>query len=189
MIMMKDEFSDTFFIISNGRVKITRVSEDGREVILAMLGEGEFFGEMSLLDEETRSAKGIALEDTEVLSLKRPVLMALLEEYPKIAISLLAELARRIRKRYEMIVNLSLSDAEHRVAKTVVRLAEEFAIILKGVVEIKSLPCRQDIAKMAGVSRETVSRTLKLFEREGLIRCHGRGLSVLDYNHFKRMFS
>ena len=67
MILMEDEFGDTFFIISKGIVKITRISEEGREVILAMLGEGDFFGEMSLLDGETRSANAIAFDDAEVL--------------------------------------------------------------------------------------------------------------------------
>lgn len=98
MILMEDEFGDTFFIISKGTVKITRVSEEGREVILAMLGEGDFFGEMSLLDGETRSANAIAFDDAQVLILKRHDFIDLLQKYPKIAISLLAEMARRIRK-------------------------------------------------------------------------------------------
>ena len=111
MILMEDEFGDTFFIIAGGSIKITRVSEDGREVILAMLGEGEFFGEMSLLDGETRSANAIAIEESKVLILKRHDFLLFLERFPKIAISLLTEMAGRIRKSDQQIESLSLSDA------------------------------------------------------------------------------
>ena len=188
MILVEDEFGDTFFIISKGSVKITRIREDGREVIFAMLGEGEFFGEMSLLDEEKRSANAIALEDTDVLSLKRRKFLALLEDYPKIGISLLSELTRRIRKSDEQIESLSLCGAEHRVGRTLLRLAEEFGIIRKGVVKISKLSYRQDIAKMAGTSRETVSRMIKLLEEKGMIKREGWKLSILDYTQFKRTF-
>lgn len=188
MILMEDEFGDTFFIITKGSVKITRVSEDGREVILAILGEGEFFGEMSLLDGETRSANVIALEDSEALILKRHDFLAILEKYPKIAIALLTELAARIRKSNLQIESLSLSDAEHRIGVTLLRLAEELGTIRKGVVQINKLPYQQDIANMAGTSRETVSRMMKLLEEKGLIQRRGHSLSILDYTQFRRTF-
>ena len=188
MILMEEEFGNTLFIICRGSVKITRIREDDREVIFAMLGEGEFFGELSLLDGKTRSANAVALEHTDVLVLKRHDFIASLEEHPKIAIGLLTELARRIRKSDELIESLSLSDAQHRVGMTLLRVAAELGTIRKGVVEIRNLPYRNDIARMAGVSRETVSRTLKLFETERLIQYRGRKVSILDYTYFKRMF-
>ncbi|MFQ6608753.1 MAG: Crp/Fnr family transcriptional regulator [Fidelibacterota bacterium] len=188
MILMEDEFGDTFFIIAKGSIKITRVSEDGREVILAMLGEGEFFGEMSLLDGETRSANAIAIEESEVLILKRHDFLLFLERFPKIAISLLTEMARRIRKSDQQIESLSLSDAEHRIGITLIRLAEELGTIRRGRVEINNLPYQQDIANMAGTSRETVSRMLKILEEKGLIKRSSHSLSILDYSQFKRTF-
>ncbi|MDP6457271.1 MAG: Crp/Fnr family transcriptional regulator [Candidatus Marinimicrobia bacterium] len=189
MILMEDEFGDTFFIISKGTVKITRVSEEGREVILAMLGEGDFFGEMSLLDGETRSANAIAFDNAEVLILKRHDFIDLLQKYPKIAISLLSELAGRIRKSDQQIESLSLSDAEHRIGMTVLRLAEELGTIRHGVVEITKMPYQQDLANMAGTSRETVSRMLKLLEEKGMIKRKAHTLSIQDYTLFKRTFS
>jgi len=125
MILMEDEFGDTFFAIIKGRVKINRIKEDGGEVIFALLDEGEFFGEMSLLDAEPRSANAIALEDTDVLILRRADFLDFLEKYPKVAISLLVELIQRIRKSDEQIESLSLSDAEHRIGMILIRLAEE----------------------------------------------------------------
>jgi len=189
MILMEDEFGDTFFIISKGIVKITRISEEGREVILAMLGEGDFFGEMSLLDGETRSANAIAFDDAEVLILKRHDFIDLLQKYPKIAISLLAEMASRIRKSDHQIESLSLSDAEHRIGMTLMRLAKDLGTIHHGVVEITKMPYQQDLASMAGTSRETVSRMLKLLEKKGMIKRQAHTLSIQDFTLFKRTFS
>jgi|TARA_Y100000310_G_scaffold4743_2_gene5656 CRP-like cAMP-binding protein len=189
MILMEDEFGDTFFIIASGSIKITRVSEDGREVILAMLGEGEFFGEMSLLDGETRSANAIAIEESNVLILKRHDFLLFLERFPRIAISLLTEMAGRIRKSDQQIESLSLSDAEHRIGITLIRMAEELGTIRQGKVEISNLPYQQDIANMAGTSRETVSRMMKILEDKGFIKRSGHSLSILDYSQFKRTFS
>lgn len=188
MILMEDEFGDTFFIIKEGSVKITRLSEDGREVILAMLGEGEFFGEMSLLDGQTRSANAIALEDSEALILKRVEFIALLKKYPKVSISLLRELTQRLRKSNQQIESLSLSDAEHKIGITLLRLADEMGTIRHGKVTIKNLPYQQDIANMAGTSRETVSRTLKILEERNLIERTEHSLIILDYLQFKRLF-
>ncbi|MEE9166531.1 MAG: Crp/Fnr family transcriptional regulator [Candidatus Neomarinimicrobiota bacterium] len=188
MILMQDEMGDTFFTISKGSVKINRLSADGREVVFAILGEGEFFGEMSLLDEETRSANAVALEDSEVLILKRGDFLAFLEKYPRVSISLLAEMAGRIRKIDAQIEGLSLSDAAHRIGMTLLRLSEELGVIQKGVIEVNGLPYLKDIANMAGTSRETVSRTMKLFEREGMIQRRGRRLKIFDYSQFKRTF-
>ncbi|MFH1852811.1 MAG: Crp/Fnr family transcriptional regulator [Candidatus Neomarinimicrobiota bacterium] len=189
MILMEEALGDSFFVISKGSVKITRLSEDGREVILAMLGEGEFFGEMSLLDGETRSANVVAIEDAEVMVLNRNDFLSLLERYPRIAISLLEELTRRLRKSDQQIESLSLSDAEKRIAITLIRLSEELGVIRHGAVTIKNLPYQQDIANMAGTSRETVSRTLKLLEEKEYIQRTGKMLVVHDFNHFRRVFT
>ena len=162
MILLEDDLGQTFFVIGGGSVKITRLSDDGREVILAMLGESDFFGEMSLLDGAGRSANVVALEASEVLTLARNDFLEILQDYPKISISLLEELTQRIRKSDQQIESLSLSDVEQRIGITLIRLAEELGTIKRGSVRIKNLPYQQDIANMAGTSREPVSRTFKL---------------------------
>ena len=83
MILLEEAMGETFFVIAGGSVKITRLSEDGREVILAMLGEGDFFGEMSLLDGGGRSANVVALEEAEVLTLARNDYLDILKKFPK----------------------------------------------------------------------------------------------------------
>ena len=175
MILLEEAMGETFFVIAGGSVKITRLSEDGREVILAMLGEGDFFGEMSLLDGGGRSARNDFLD--------------ILQKFPKIAISFLEELALRLRKSNQQIESLSLSDVEHRIGMTLVRLSEELGKIKNGNVNIYNLPYQQDIANMAGPSRETVSRTFSLLEEKGLVKRDGRNLTIFDYSAFCRVFA
>ena len=189
MILLEDDLGQTFFVIAEGSVKITRLSDDGREVILAMLGESDFFGEMSLLDGAGRSANVVALESSEVLTLARNDFLEILEEYPKISISFLEELTQRIRKSDQQIESLSLSDVEQRIGITLIRLAEELGSIKHGTVKIDNLPYQQDIANMAGTSRETVSRTFKLLEEKGLVAREGRKLKIYNFNQFTKTFS
>ena len=189
MILLEESQGETFFIIVSGAVKVTRLSDDGREVILAILGESDFFGEMSLLDGEGRSANIVANEDAEVLTLSRRDFLDCLETYPKIAIALLEELAIRLRKSDQHIESLSLSDSEHRIAITLIRFAQELGTIKQGDVKISNLPFQQDIANMAGTSRETVSRTLKLLEEKDLIKKHGKDLIIYKFDEFRQLFS
>ena len=188
-IFLEDSEGEQCFFVLEGSVKVTRLSKDGREVILAMLNEGDFFGEMSLLDGESRSANVIALEKTKVLTLDRNDFIAVVNDYPQIAVQLLKELARRLRKSDRQIASLSLSDAEKRIALCIIRFADEQGVIQNGKVSIPKTPIQQDIANMAGTSRETVSRALGLLEKEDLIERNGRELIILDYKKFVKEFA
>ena len=187
-IFLEESDGEQCFLVVKGSVKITRLSKEGREVILAMLNQGDFFGEMSLLDGESRSANVIALEKTEVLTLNRKDFLIVLHDYPKIAIQLLKELASRLRKSDRHIASLSLSDAEKRIALSIIRFADDQGTIRNGKVSISKIPIQQDIANMAGTSRETVSRALSVLEKENLIERHGRELIILDYKKFIKEF-
>ncbi|MDP6033215.1 MAG: Crp/Fnr family transcriptional regulator [Candidatus Marinimicrobia bacterium] len=189
IILLEESMGETFFIITRGTVKVTRLSDDGREVILAMLGESDFFGEMSLLDGEGRSANIVVNENAEVMTLSRRDFLECLESYPKIAIALLEELAVRLRKSDQQIESLSLSDSEQRIGITLIRLAEEQGTIKRGNVIVHNLPFQQDIANMAGTSRETVSRTLKLLEDKKLVKRDGSDITIYNFSAFKESFS
>jgi len=189
MILMEDEYGDTFFAITKGKVKVTRISLDGKEVIFAFFGEGEFFGEISLLDREPRSANVIALEDTDVLMLKREDFIKFLEEYPEIAMSLLSQMAKRIIKSDEQIESLSLKRADHRIGKVLLRLADDSGTMRKGIIQVNNVPFTKDIAKMAGTSRETASRVMKLLVEKELIQRENRKLLIMDYTQFRRVFN
>lgn len=188
VILMEDEIGSALFIIINGKVKVSRLDETGREVILSILGAGEVFGEMSLLDGMKRSATVSAIMDTEVLIIYRDDFLNLLNKHPQIAISLLKELTQRLRKANMQIKSLSLKDAEGRIGCVLVALADDLGRMYKGHVIVDGLPTQQDLANMAGTSRETVSRVLSKFEKNGLIKIEGKRLIILEYEKMKQMF-
>lgn len=188
IILIEEEAGNTLFLIQKGRVKVSRISDDGREVILSILEPGDFFGELSLIDGKARSASVTAIENSEVLMLRRGDFLALLEDYPQISISLMKELAARIRKSDSQIKSLSLQDAMGRVASSLIMLAEDHGRIRKGQVVIPKIPLQQDLANMAGTSRETISRVFRYLEDEELIIRSGRKITIPDFEKFKRMF-
>lgn len=189
IILIEEESGNTLFIIQRGRVKVSRISDDGREVILSILHPGDFFGELSLIDGKARSASVTAIEDSEIFLLRRGDFLGLLQDYPKIAISLLKELAARIRKSDTQIKSLSLQDAMGRVASSLIMLAEDSGRTQKNQVVIPKIPLQQDLANMAGTSRETISRVFRYFEDENLIERTGRKITIPDFMRFKKMFS
>jgi CRP/FNR family cyclic AMP-dependent transcriptional regulator len=189
LILLEEEVGSTMFIILNGRVKISRISDDGREVILSILSDGDFFGEMSLLDGHTRSANVTAIEESELLVIRREEFLQMLRDFPQIAINLLKELAQRIRKSDEHIKSLSLQDATGRVASTLLRIAEDSGVFRKGQVEIAELPLQQDLANMAGTSRETISRVIKSLCEDGFLKKTSGKIIILDYENFRMRFS
>jgi len=189
LILIEEEIGSTMFIILSGRVKISRISDDGREVILSILSDGDFFGEMSLLDGHTRSANVTAIEESELLVIRREEFLQMLKDFPQIAINLLKELAQRIRKSDEHIKSLSLQDATGRVATTLLRIAEDSGVFRKGQVEISELPLQQDLANMAGTSRETISRVIKSLTEEGYLKKQGGKIIILDYERFRIRFA
>lgn len=189
VVLMEEEAGNALFVIKCGKVKIARTSTDGREVILTILSDSDFFGEMAILDGLTRSATVVAIEESELFLIQRNDFLNLLREHPEISIALLQELSKRLRSSDMKIKALSLKDAEGKVATVILQLADDIGRIQHGKVEIERLPLQQDLANMAGTSRETISRTLHSFAKKGLIETEGPKLRILDYEKFKEMFS
>jgi CRP/FNR family transcriptional regulator, cyclic AMP receptor protein len=189
MVLIEEEIGSTMFIILSGRVKISRISEEGREVILSILMDGDFFGEMAILDGQSRSANAVTLEDTELMIIRRENFLRMLHDFPQIAINLLKELAHRLRRSDSQIKSLSLQNALGKVASTLVRIADDSGVIKQGQVEIAHLPPQQDLANMAGTSRETISRVIKSLSQLGYVRKEGSKLIILNYERFRQDFS
>lgn len=189
MVLIEEEVGSTMFVILNGRVKISRISDEGREVILSILVDGDFFGEMAILDGQTRSANAVTLEETELLIIRRENFLQILHNYPQVSINLLKELAHRLRRSDSQIKSLSLQNALGKVASTLLRIADDSGIIKQGKVEIAHLPPQQDLANMAGTSRETISRVIKSLSQLGYVQKEGSKLIILDYERFRQDFS
>jgi len=188
VILMEEEAGSALFVIISGKVKISRTSNDGREVILSILDESDFFGEMAILDGLSRSATVVAIEESELFIIQRNDFLEMLKQFPEISIALLTELTSRLRVADMKIKALSLKDAEGKVATVILQLADDMGKIKQGVVEIEKLPLQQDLANMAGTSRETISRTLHTFAKKGLVELDGSKLRILNYEKFKETY-
>lgn len=175
-IVAKDEPGDAMYIIARGRVKVVMPGDGGREVILNILKAGDFFGEMALLEASQRSADVISAEDTRVLVLKREVFVEHVLQSPKIALNIMAELSRRLRRADELISDLALLDVGARIARIIAELGERDGVETEEGLVVRERPTQQDIASMIGTSRETVSRMLSDWQRAGLIEMRGREL-------------
>lgn len=175
VILFEDDPGDALYLVSSGQVKVVLIGEDGREVILSVLGEGAFFGEMALLDDEPRSAHVIAMEDSVVLALRREDFRTRLRASPEVAIALLRELSRRLRRADDQIGSLVLLDVNGRVAELLLRLADE-----EGSEKITRKLTHATIAQMIGSSRETVSRTMRDLQDRGLIAVTRQDITLTD---------
>ena len=186
VILLENEEGDTLFIIINGKVKVTTFSESGKEVIFSILNEGDFFGDMSLLDGKPRSATVISMEDSKLRLIRRNDFNNLIEKHPKIALNFLEELALRLRKADERIESLAFLDVTGRVAGILLQLAEEYGEKTDKGLIIRSRPTHQELANMVGTTRETVTRILKQLENKQYVSMDGKDINIIDPENFKR---
>lgn len=173
VILFQDDPGDSLFVLRQGRVKVVLIGEDGREVILGVLEPGAHFGELALIDDQPRSAHVIAMEDANLLVLRREDFRRRVEANPTVAWALLTELSRRLRRADSKIGGLVLLDVPGRIARLLLDLAEE-----AGNDHIEKPLTHQTIAQMIGASRETVSRAMKEFQDAGLIVVERRKISL-----------
>jgi CRP-like cAMP-binding protein len=178
VIVSQEETGDALFVMASGKVKVVLYGETGREIILSILREGDFFGEMSLLDRQPRSANVVAVEESELLTLDRDAFQSHLHAHPSTALAILAEMSRRLRRADEVIGNLALLDVYARVARAVKELAQQQGEPVDGGLLIRERPTQQEIAGLIGTSRETVSRALNDFTRRGQLEMNGKQLLV-----------
>jgi CRP/FNR family cyclic AMP-dependent transcriptional regulator len=175
VILFQDDPGDSLFVLRAGRVKVVLIGEDGREVILGVLEPGAHFGELALIDDQPRSAHVIAMEDAQLLILRREDFRRRVEANASVAWALLTELSRRLRRADVKIGGLVLLDVPGRIARLLLDLANE-----TGSDAIEKPLTHQTIAQMIGASRETVSRAMKEFQDAGLITVERRRISVGD---------
>jgi CRP/FNR family cyclic AMP-dependent transcriptional regulator len=175
VILFQGDPGDSLYVLRQGRAKVVLIGEDGREVILGVLEPGAHFGELALIDDQPRSAHVIAMEDSQLLILRREDFRRRVEANPSVAWALLTELSRRLRRADQKIGGLVLLDVPGRISRLLLDLSSESS---NGTIE-KPLT-HQTIAQMIGASRETVSRAMKEFQQEGLIRVERRRIAVAN---------
>ena len=171
---------DQLFLIIEGKVKLGHASADGRESLMAVLGPGEMFGELSLFDPGPRAASATALTEARVVRLDNAQLMPWLAGRPEVAASLLQALARRLRRTNEAMADLVFSDVPGRVAKALMELGEKFGTMVSGGLLVTHDMTQEEIAQLVGASRETVNKALADFAQRGWISLESRQVLILD---------
>jgi CRP/FNR family cyclic AMP-dependent transcriptional regulator len=175
-IMAGGDATDSLYIVLSGRLKVMMSDAEGKEVILSILGPGEFFGEMGLIDDAPRSASVVTLEPCELLYLSKRDFKKSLAENFEMAMAVMRGLVRRLREADRKIGSLALLDVYGRVARLLLDMAED---VNGEKIVTKRLP-KQDIAKMIGASREMVSRVMKDLQVGGYIEMRGSSIVLRD---------
>ncbi len=177
VVVSQEDRGDALFVLVKGKAKVVLYGDSGREIILSIFkAPGDFFGEMSLLDDQPRSATVIADAPSRLLVLSRRDFQAHLERHPRTALRVLQEVSRRLRRADAVIGNLALLDVYGRLAGKLRELAAtEGEETVDGVL-VRQRPTQAEIAAMIGTSRETVSRALSEFARRGWLSMAGKRL-------------
>jgi len=156
--------ADAVFVVASGRIKVVITSTDGKEFILTVLGPGQVFGEMALLESAPRSASVVTLSAVEVLVISRADFQRLLDSNPRISQRLMAILSRRLRRANAKMESLAYMDVAGRLARYLLDLARDHGQRLGNGWVVVRRPTHSDIAHSIGTSRETVSRLINEFE-------------------------
>ncbi len=178
-IFQEGDVGEALYVLANGLVKLSKIDLGGHEKTLAILQPPEFFGEMALLGEDMRSATAVTLSQVEAYLLFNDDFRKLMEQYPKISLNLTATLANRLRGMDDEAQILSYKDAQGRVSYVLLRLYRAGVIDLTDGSALVRLT-HQELANLAGTSRETVTRALKALEGEGVIRTKPKEIVITD---------
>lgn len=170
MIVMSEDMGQTFYVIEEGRVKISLASENLQEVTISLLGPGDFFGEMSILDESPRAADVVALSDVKLLVIQKDDFLNDLHKYPSVSINLLKVFCERLRKVNRRVRNKNLS-SNGKVIQALLEVAEEQGKVIKDGILLPILT-HQEWAFYADVSRETFTRSINTLKKDNLINTY-----------------
>ena len=186
VIFSEGEIGDHMYVIVEGKVKLGHASPDGRESLMAVLGPGEIFGELSLFDPGPRTATATALTDARILALGNTSLHPWLAGRPEVAEALLAALARRLRRTNDALADLVFSDVPGRVAKALLDLADKFGEVTPEGLLVKHDLTQEELAQLVGASRETVNKALADFAQRGWLRVDQREVLLLSIDRLAR---
>ena len=173
MIFLQGDSLDGLYIINHGKIKLFKYTKEGKEQILYILSEGDFIGELSLINTEEVNYNAEALETVNMCLIKKSDFLKILKDNPNMSLKLLEILSQRIIKLETLVQSLSTKDVEARIAQLLIELVEEFGIQKNENTELIIPLTREDMANYIGVTRETISRKLSIMQDEGIIELIG----------------
>jgi CRP-like cAMP-binding protein len=173
-------------VLTAGCVKLSRLSDDGKEVILAIRGPGDLVGEMSAIDGRPRSATATALDPVQAIALSADQFTRFLEQHPRVALAVMRMLGARLREADMMRVELSARDSMSRVAARIVELSERFGDEVEAGVQIDLPISQEELAGWTGCSRDSVVKALQAMRGLGWIETGRRRITVLALDELRR---
>jgi CRP/FNR family transcriptional regulator len=186
MIFSEGDTANTLFFINEGKIKIYKNTKDGKEQILYVLSEGDFFGELHLIKPSKYGFNAKAIVDAKICTLTKDEMKEIMMKNPDISIKLLESIGERLSKVENLAQNLATNDVDSRMAYLLMDLMEKYGDASEEKVSIKLPLSREDMANYIGVTRETISRKLKKFEDEELIKIVGtKNIIILDEEGIK----
>jgi CRP/FNR family cyclic AMP-dependent transcriptional regulator len=186
ILFSEGDDGNQLYVVTEGKIKLGRTSQDGRENLLAILGPGQMFGELSFFDPGPRSATATAVTDVELKSLGHEALSPVLNAHPDVAHALLNQLAGRLRRTNEVVGDLVFSDVPGRVAKALLDLASRFGRRADDGIHVNHDLTQEELAQLVGASRETVNKALADFASRGWLRLEPRSVVILDLERLQR---
>jgi len=186
VIFHKGDPGAQVYLIVSGHVKVTTLSEEGKEIVFEILDAGEVFGEISLLDGGERTATVTTMETCRLLVLERRDFIPFLEQHPRVAIELLVTVCSRLRATDELLEDTLFRNLTARLAKKLLALAESYGSTQPGGnVRIELRLSQQELGQLVGTSRESVNKQIRVWERTGLIGVEQRHIVILRHDELE----
>jgi CRP/FNR family transcriptional regulator, cyclic AMP receptor protein len=186
VLFREGDTEDRLYIVVSGKIKLGRTGSAGRENLLAVLGPGQMFGELSVFDPGPRSTTATAVTACELRTLEHDELLPWLTDRPEVAQGLLSQLAARLRRANDVVADLVFSDVPGRVAKQLLELAQRFGDKRDDGMHVHHDLTQEELAQLVGASRETVNKALADFAARGWIRLEPRSVTILDVERVER---
>lgn len=180
IVLQKGGHGDGLLFLLTGQLQVIDVTEDGRAIGLRMLAPGDFFGEIALINNSTRSASVVAMTDVLVGFLPAPTAMHLFAHSPSVARHMLKHLAQKIQRDSELRALLSINNTAKRIYTYLMLLQKKKSSEPGAPTVVENLPTHQDIANMVNTSRETVTRALLTLTQQGIVQKDAHRLIILD---------
>lgn len=186
-IFQKDDPGESMMVVLAGRVKISNYSQDGKEAVLNFIEPGQVFGEIALLDGKPRTADATAMLASELFVLHRRDLLPFLEARPQVAIRLIEVLCAKLRRTTSMVEEVMLLNMGPRIAKAILRLAEEHGRKRGSEVRIELKLSQRELGGHVGLARENINRQLRQWSQDGILTSEGGHITILDEARLRRL--
>lgn len=188
-IFSEGDPSGWLYVVIKGKVKITKLSQSGREIILEIISPMDFFGGVAVMRGFPYPANAVAMDDAEVLKISRSNLMRILDRFPNLMYCMAMNIGDRIKGSHEALKNIAVEKVESRIASLLIKLADKAGSKTDNSITIDMKLTKQDIAEMVGTTVETSIRTMSKFKKLGIVSEKSVGIVIKDLTKLKSLCS